>query len=112
VLFFTVQDSSAQYVLTRTVDGQSTEVSVLQGEAGQEIRYADDGCDLSRCASYSLLPRNSLLYARGELLAGPVSQSVAYVPGGLLNKIMGVGEAEAPPTPAEVEDAGSQSLFG
>lgn len=112
VLFFTVQDSSSQYVLTRTVDGQSTEVSVLQGEAGQEIRYADDGCDLSRCASYSLLPRNGLLYARGELLAGPVSQSVAYVPGGLLNKIMGVGEAEAPPTPAEVEDAGSQSLFG
>ena len=112
VLFFTVQDSSAQYVLTRTVDGQSTEVSVLQGEAGQEIRYADDGCDLSRCASYVLLPRNGLLYARGELLAGPVSQSVAYVPGGLLNKIMGVGEAEASPTPAEVEDAGNQSLFG
>jgi hypothetical protein len=112
VLFFTVQDSCAQYVLTRTVDGQSTEVSVLQGEAGQEIRYADDGCDLSRCASYALLPRNGLLYARGELLAGPVSQSVAYVPGGLLNKIMGVGEAEASPTPAEVEDAGNQSLFG
>jgi len=112
VLSFTVQDSSAQYVLTRTVDGESIEVAVLQGEAGQEIRFADDGCDLSRCASYALLPRNGLLYERGELLTGPVSQSVAYAPGGLLNTIMGVGETEAPPTPAEVEDAGYPSLFG
>ncbi len=112
VLSFTAQDSGTQYVLTRTVDGVSVEVAVLQGETGQEIRFADDGCDLSQCASYALLPRNGLLYARGELLAGPVSQSVAYAPGGLLNQIMGVGEAEAPPTPAEVEDAGPQSLFG
>ena len=112
VLSLTAQDSGTQYVLTRTVDGVSVEVAVLQGETGQEIRFADDGCDLSQCASYALLPRNGLLYARGELLAGPVSQSVAYAPGGLLNQIMGVGEAEAPPTPAEVEDAGPQSLFG
>ena len=112
VLSFTAQDSGTQYVLTRTVDGVSVEVAVLQGETGQEIRFADDGCDLSQCASYALLPRNGLLYARGELLAGPVSQSVAYAPGGLLNQIMGVGEAEAPPMPAEVEDAGPQSLFG
>ncbi len=112
VLSFTAQDSGTQYVLTRTVDGVSVEVAVLQGETGQEIRFADDGCDLSQCASYALLPRNGLLYARGELLAGPVSQSVAYAPGGLLNQIMGVGGAEAPPTPAEVEDAGPQSLFG
>ena len=112
VLAFTPQDSNAQYVLTRTVDGESVEVAVLQGEAGRELRFADEGCDLSVCAGYALLPRNGLLYERGELLAGPVSQTVAYVPGGLLNTIMGVGEAEAPPTPAEVEDAGRQSLFG
>jgi hypothetical protein len=112
VLAFTPQDTNAQYVLTRTVDGESIEVAVLQGEAGRELRFADDGCDLSRCASYALLPRNGLLYARGELLAGPVSQSVAYVPGGLLNTIMGVGEAEATPTPTEVEQTGRQSLFG
>ena len=112
VLCFTAQDSNAQYVLTRTVDGVSAEVAVLQAEAGQEIRFADDGCDLSQCASYALLPRNGLLFARGELLAGPVSRSVAYTPGGLLNTIMGVGEAEATPAPAEVEQAGPQSLFG
>ena len=112
VLAFTPQDADIQYVLTRSVDGESVEVAVLQGEAGQEIRFADDGCDLSRCASYALLPRNRLLYERGELLAGPVSQTVAYVPGGLLNTIMGVGEAEAPPTPADIEEADRQSLFG
>lgn len=112
VLAFTPQDSNAQYVLTRTVEGERVEVAVLQGEAGRELRFADDGCDLTRCASYALLPRNGLLYARGELLAGPVSQSVAYAPGGLLNTIMGVGEAEATPTPTEVENTGRQSLFG
>ena len=112
VLAFTPQDTNAQYVLTRTVDGESAEVAVLQGEAGRELRYADDSCDLSRCATYALLPRNGLLYARGELLAGPVSQSVAYAPGGLLNTIMGVGEAEASSTPTEVEETGGQSLFG
>ena len=112
VLAFTPKDSNTQYVLTRTVEGERTEVAVLQGEAGRELRFADDGCDLTRCASYALLPRNGLLYARGELLAGPVSQSVAYAPGGLLNTIMGVSEAEAPPTPTEVENNGRQSLFG
>ena len=112
ILAFTPLDSNVQYVLTRTADGESVEVAVLQGEAGQEIRYADDGCVLSRRASYALLPRNGLLYARGKLLAGPISQSVTYVPGGLLNTIMGVGEAEAPPMPAEVQENDRQSLFG
>ena len=112
VLAFTPQDTNVQYVLTRSVDGESIEVAVLQGEAGREIRFADEGCDLSRCARYTLLPRNRLLYERGELLAGPVSQTMTYVPGGLLNTIMGVGEDEAPPTPTEVENADRQSLFG
>ena len=111
VLAFTPQDSNVQYVLTRSAGGESAEVAVLQGEAGREIRYADDDCDLSQLASYALLPRNGLLFARGELLAGSVTQNVAYVPGGLLNTIMGVGEAEAPPTPAEVQEADRQSLF-
>ena len=112
ILAFTPQDSNTEYVLTRTVDGESAEVAVLRGEAGRELRYADDACDLSQRASYALLPRNGLLYARGELLAGPVSQSVAYAPGGLLNTIMGIGEAEAPSMPAVVEETAPQSLFG
>jgi membrane peptidoglycan carboxypeptidase len=112
ILAFTSQDSDAEYVLTRTVDDESAEVAVLKAGAGQEIRFADEGCDLEQCARYALLPRNGLLYARGELLTGPVSQSVAYAPGGLLNTIMGVGEVEAPPTPAEADETSRQSLFG
>lgn len=114
VLAFTAQDDAAEYVLTRTEDGQSAEVAVLRGEAGQEMRYADDGHDLGQLATYALLPRNALLYEQGELLAGPVTQSVEYAPGGLLNEIMGVGGAEAPPTPTQVDENESegQSLFG
>ena len=87
-------------------------MAVLSGEAGQEIHYADGEHDPAQLASYALLPRNALLYAQGELLAGPVTPSVAYAPGGLLNEIMGVGEAEAPPTPTEVDRIDDQSLFG
>ena len=112
ILAFTPLDSKAEYVLTRTSDGESVEVAVLRGEAGQELRYADEGCDLSRPASYALLPRNGLLYERGVLFAGPISRSVRYAPGGFLNTIMGVGEAEASPAPPEMEVPGRQSLFG
>ena len=111
IVAFTVQDASAQYVLTRTVDGESAEIAVLSGEAGQEVRYADTGHDPGQLATYSVLPRNALLYEQGELLAGTVSEPVTYVPGGLLNAIMGVGGAETPPAPTEVEAVDSPSLF-
>ena len=112
VLEFTAQGAPAEYVLTRTEDGQSAEVAVLSGETGQAVRYADEEHDPGQLATYALLPRNALLYAQGELLTGPVSPAVEYVPGGILNEIMGVGEAEAPPAPTEVDNVESQSLFG
>ncbi len=112
VLAFTATDESAEYVLTRSVDGESAEIAVLAGKPGQELRFADAEHDLSRPAEYVLLPRNARLYASGELLTGPQSDGVAYVPGGLMNKIMGVGAAEATPTPTEVESEENQSLFG
>ena len=78
----------------------------------EEDRTDEFGNPVSRAVHDEALQPKKTGYARGELLAVHVSQSVAYAPGGLLNTIMGVGEAEAPPTPAEVEDAGPQSLFG
>lgn len=111
VLAFTVQENWAQYVLTRTVDGVSEEIAVLSGAEGQELRYADTGHDLSREASYAVLPRNALLYASGAVSAGPLSPSAHYIPGGLLNAIMGVGGAKAPPTPSEVAIPEGQSMF-
>jgi len=112
VLGFTVPEEDAEYVLTRTSAGASEEIAVLRGEAGRELRFADEAHDLSLPAEYALLPRNARLYQRGELLAGPVSETARYAPGGLLNAIMGVGEAEAPPTPTQVETPEGQSLFG
>ena len=112
VLAFTAQEAGVEYAIVRTVDGNALELAALRGEAGQELRFADDTCDLSRPAQYALIPRNALLHERGELLAGPESAPVRYVPGGLLNAILGVGEAEATPTPAEIEFDPDQSLFG
>ncbi|MDO4866302.1 MAG: PBP1A family penicillin-binding protein [Clostridia bacterium] len=111
VLAFTVPESTAEYVLTRTVDGASSEIAVLSGEPGQEVRFADTEHDLSHPAEYALLPRNAILAARGELLAGPSAGPARYVPGGLLNMIMGVGTAEATPTPSQIESPSDQSLF-
>ncbi len=111
VLAFTVPEGTAEYLLTRTVDGESVEVAALSGEPGQEVRFADTEHDLSRPAEYALLPRNAILAGRGELLAGPSAGPVRYVPGGLLNMIMGVGTAEATPTPSQIESPSDQSLF-
>ena len=111
VLAFTVQEPGAEYVVLRTTGGTSRELAALRGEAGEEIRFADDTHDLSQVAEYSLLPRNALLFEAGKLLTGPVAGPVRYAPGGLLNQMMGVGAAEATPTPTEVEYEPDQSLF-
>jgi len=111
VLAFTVQEEHVEYAITRTVNEDSVELAALHGEAGQELRFADDTHDLTQSAEYTVLPRNALLYERGELLAGMQSTAVRYVPGGLLNKLMGVGAADAAPTPAEIEFDPDQSLF-
>ncbi len=111
VLAFTVQESTAEYAILRTVNGESAELAALSGALGEEIRFVDDTLDLSQRAEYTLLPRNALLHAQGELLSGPVAGPVNYAPDGLLNQIMGVGAAEATPTPAEIEYDPDQSLF-
>ena len=112
VLAFTAQSEVAEYVLTRASGGQTTELAVLGGSPGQELRFADTLHDLSQVADYVLLPRNRLAYESGELLSGAPSRAVRYAPGGLMNAIMGVGAAEATPTPTEVENMdGDQSLF-
>lgn len=112
VLAFTVQDDYAEYQLSRTEAGITREIAVLRGSAGQELQYEDTGHDLSRPSDYALLPRNALLYERGTLLTGPLTESIHYAPGGLLNAIMGADMAEATPAPAEIEEVQNQSLFG
>ena len=111
VLAFTAREAVTEYAVTRTVNGQSTEIAALRGAPGEEIRFADDTLDLNQAASYTLLPRNALLHAQGELLTGATAGPVYYAPGGLLNKMMGVSAAEATPTPAEIEYDPAQSLF-
>ena len=111
VLAFTVQEASAEYVVTRMSGGSTVQLAVLKGTPGEEVRFCDDTQDLSQLAGYTLIPRNGLLYAADELVTGPIAGPVQYAPGGLLNTIMGVGAAEATPTPAEIEPESDQSLF-
>ena len=110
VLSFTPDDAWAEYQLLRTSRGVTTAIAVLSGEPGQEVRYADTDHDLSQPAEYALLPRNALLYAVGTLLTGPRSATVRYMPGGLLNALMGIGADEIQ-TPAQIEVNASGSLF-
>lgn len=112
VVAFTAQSEAVEYVLTRASNGQTDELAVLSGSPGQELRYADTAHDISQVAEYVLLPRNRLAYESGELLSGAPSAAVRYAPGGLMNEIMGVGTAEATPTPTVIENMdGGQSLF-
>lgn len=111
ILTFTAADADTEYVLARTSGGATEEIAVLRGNAGERLRYEDKDHDLNQTASYALLPRNARLHEAGVLLAGPVPPAVEYVPGGLLNAIMGIGAAEATPVPMETEDIETQSLF-
>ena len=111
VLAFTPREDSAEYVLTRTDALGISEIAVLRGEAGRELRYADTEHDLSQYAEYALMPRNVLLYEEGALLIGPRTETVRYRPAGILNKIMGAGAAEATPAPLGSERIEDQSLF-
>ena len=111
VLSFTCQEGTAEYAVLRTVNGESVELASLTGEPGSELRFADDTLDLSQAAEYTLMPRNALLHAGGEMLYGPVAGPVKYVPGGILNQIMGVGVFFNDPAPTEIEYDPDQSLF-
>ena len=111
VLTFTAMDADAEYVLMRTSGGSTREIAILRGSAGEKVRYEDRDHDGNQTASYALLPRNARLREAGVLLTGPVPPAVEYVPGGILNAIMGIHTAEATPMPMETEAEGEQSLF-
>lgn len=110
VLAFTAQESAAEYQLLRRTESGTVELAVLNGEPGQEIRFADTTCDLSQPADYFLLPRNALLYAAGAIVPGIQSAPVHYEPGGILNTIFG-GTAEAAPPEMEIELSDIGSMF-
>ena len=112
VIAFTAMESTAEYVLYRHTDAGAQEIAVLTGQPGTEIQYADTGHDLRKTASYTLIPRNALLYENGVLLTAQETAPVRYAPGGLLNKIMGVGTDDAVQTPTDYETITGQSLFG
>lgn len=112
ILSFTVKDRISEYVLYRRSEGIATEIAVLTGKPGSEIRYADTEHDIKYPAVYTVIPRNAYLNQNGISLTGHESNAVQYTPGGFLNKLMGVGAAKATQTPTEYNTINDQSLFG
>ena len=111
VLAFTALEDHAEYLLLRTSRDETRQIAVLRGQAGQEIHYADTGHDLDWPADYVVLPRNALLYENGTALTGPPSSPVRYVPGGVLNAVMGVGAQAAPNDVPKTGASRERSLF-
>ena len=112
VIAFTPIGKNVEYVLYRHGDGQAQEIAVLSGEPEREVRYADMQQDPRKSASYSVIPRNALLFKNGTLLTGPETPHVDFIPGGFLNKIMGVRTDNAVKTPTDHNASLFQSLFG
>ena len=112
ILSFTVKDNISEYVLYRKSESHAAEIAVLTGKPGSEIRYADTEHDIKYPAVYTVIPRNAYLNQSGIALTGHESNAVQYVPGGFLNKIMGVGAAKATQKPTEYNAVNDQSLFG
>ena len=109
VLAFTAMDGHAEYQLLRTVEGETREVTVLQGAKGQALRYEDRDHDPSLPADYALIPRNALLSALGQVLTGAQPPTVHYAPDSLLDKLFPRPIGTDPPV--EVEDGDLAPLF-
>ena len=62
-------------------------VSVLSGDAGNVIIWADTHAEAGEDYTYSVLPRHHLLYENGIMLTGDESAAVHYRPGGLFNRL-------------------------
>lgn len=107
VLQFTARSAAADYLVLRTMDGETALAGTLTGEAGQTLRFADADADTTRRIQYAILPRHRLLYERGELLTGKESAAVTYSPGGILDWFQR-GDPEPSPAPTALE---IQSIF-
>lgn len=90
-LAFTARSGGVDYLVLRR-SGDDTEVAaVLSGEPGNVLVWADTEADPNGVYSYSVLPRHRLMYESGTLLTGEESDRVEWSPGGILNRIFGVG---------------------
>ena len=84
---FTARDSGADYLVIRSIDGESEIAAVLNGQAGEMIVWCDT--DAETACEYSVIPRHRALYQSGALLMGPESARVRYVPKGWIERIFG-----------------------
>lgn len=112
VFAFTSLSDAAEYVLYRRTETSTEQIAILEGKAGTEVQFTDNGYNRNKYADYTLIPRNKLLNERGILLTAAESGPIRYVPGGFLNKIMGAGTDNAVQTPMEFRSETDQSLFG
>jgi len=87
VLAFTSKDAGADYLVIKKDNDTSEIAAVLSADPGNIIVWSDIDADIKQYHSYSILPRNHLLYESGTVLTGPESETVRYSPGGLLNRL-------------------------
>jgi len=87
VLAFTSKDVGADYLVIKKDNDTSEIAAVLSADPGNIIVWSDIDADIKQYHSYSILPRNHLLYESGTVLTGPESETVRYSPGGLLNRL-------------------------
>ena len=82
---FTARDSGADYLVIRTIGGESEIAAVLNGQAGEMIVWCDP--DIDTACEYSVIPRHRAMYQSGTLLMGPESARVRYAPKGWIERI-------------------------
>ena len=90
-LAFTSKDSAVDYLILRRTGEETEIVAELSADKGNVIVWADPEADIGQIHSYSVLPRHRLLYESGTTLTGRESAPVRYSPGGLMNRLFGIG---------------------
>ena len=79
------------YLILRRTGDETEIVAELSADPGNVIVWADPEADLGLIHSYTVLPRHRLLYENGTTLTGRESAPVRYSPGGLMNRLFGIG---------------------
>lgn len=86
ILQFTANSPYADYLLLRTIDGESRIAAVLNGSPGQQLSFEDNEADSSASITYSVIPRHRQLYEAGTLVTGSEGNRVVWNPPGLLDR--------------------------
>ena len=106
VIRFTAAQNGMEYLILRHQNGRIDCVTILSGEAGEQLQCTDEGASLLSEADYQIVTRQRSLYGKGTLLTEEDGTLLHFQP--LMTRLTNPSEAPRTTTAPQPE----KSLFG